>query len=339
MLVLLLLFTIQGVTFSQSAKELDSLRYWFNFSHLNFGDGKYKLAVEYKLKELALVDEIFNLNKSFIIDNDDIDSTTFRFSIYVSLSWIYLFKGDFVLSEKSSQMALSYKPNNLFASGNYAHSLLLQGKTNEAMSLYQKNIGKKMSDDLQIFWEAACLEDILLLENSGVADKVTTEPVKKLLKPFVKIIRENLGPNVNTYAHEFAPKISADGKLLTFAREGHNKNFNEFTKKRNEFGELIGEGQEAWMSELLPNGQWKQAANFGLNINVNGYNGVAAIFPDKNSILLMGTYDAGSKEFGQGYSTSTRTKAVGLPQKPLKSINITANLAISQKHFLQVEKY
>lgn len=115
--------------------------------------------------------------------------------------------------------------------------------------------------------------------------------------------RENLGPAVNTAAEELCPVISPDGKTLYFVRQGTDKN-------------IGGPGdQDVWMSTLNPDGSWAEAVHLPGPINDSGYNTVASVLPDGNTLLLLNVYRPdGSHTQGFSYTHRTRT-GWSVPQK------------------------
>jgi outer membrane protein OmpA-like peptidoglycan-associated protein len=92
-----------------------------------------------------------------------------------------------------------------------------------------------------------------------------------LTKGFVK---ENLGPGVNTAAHDLMPRISADGRSIYFAREYFE-------------GNLGGaeDGEDYYVSQLNGN-IWSQAKNLGEPINSTGIDNIGSISTDNNTVLF-----------------------------------------------------
>lgn len=107
---------------------------------------------------------------------------------------------------------------------------------------------------------------------------------------------ENLGPNVNTYADEIGPVISADGTLLFFCRYNYEQNW-------------AGTGRhDAYLSTRNTDGTWSKAIHLGKPINASDHSGsVENISADNNQIIIRGAYEDG--EFvGGGFSLLVKNK-------------------------------
>lgn len=107
-----------------------------------------------------------------------------------------------------------------------------------------------------------------------------------------EIVRENLGSSINTSFADTKPVISPDGKTLFFARQFHPGNTN---------GEK--DAQDIYYSRNL-NNEWTNAINIGSPLNDRYPNGVSAITPDGNTLLILNAYDG--KEVRNGVSISHR---------------------------------
>lgn len=134
---------------------------------------------------------------------------------------------------------------------------------------------------------------------------------------------ENLGPNINSEAGDFSPKISPDGKYLFFTRDGHPENKGD------------SEDQDVWFSELQPDGNWGKARNIGAPLNNDYNNFLTAISPDGNMILLGGAYNYFDGSVSSGTSISYRDrKGWTFPKKQtiekFENINDYVNYYLSQ---------
>ena len=92
---------------------------------------------------------------------------------------------------------------------------------------------------------------------------------------------ENLGTRINTALPELRPTISADGNLLFFICQNHQRN----TK----YGE-IPNSQDIWFSEKDSAGNWSKAVHLGYPLNTYYYNAVFWISPDNNRILIRNAF-------------------------------------------------
>ncbi|MCU0444687.1 MAG: OmpA family protein [Microscillaceae bacterium] len=116
----------------------------------------------------------------------------------------------------------------------------------------------------------------------------------------LKLIRTNLGMNVNTKYVEVAPVISPDGKTLYFTVDGHPQNIG-FTSRK--------EDQDIWYCSLQPDGNWSKAKNIGKPLNNIVPNNILAVLPDNNTLLVSQTYDYRGDYAGQqGLSLTYRTE-------------------------------
>ncbi len=106
-----------------------------------------------------------------------------------------------------------------------------------------------------------------------------------------EIIKENLGPAINTSYNESKPIISPDGKILYFARQAYPENFKG-----------VKDEQDIYYS-LLIDGKWSQAVNIGFPLNDKYPNGVNSVGPDGHSLLVINAYDpSGSVSSGASIS-------------------------------------
>jgi outer membrane protein OmpA-like peptidoglycan-associated protein len=89
------------------------------------------------------------------------------------------------------------------------------------------------------------------------------------------IVKENLGPNVNTIYDDLGPHITTDGKMILFGRERSPDN--------------IGgkeDGEDIWMTTTKDGITWSKSENMGTVINDKQANNLAAISADNNTLLF-----------------------------------------------------
>lgn len=89
------------------------------------------------------------------------------------------------------------------------------------------------------------------------------------------IVKENLGPNVNTIYDDLGPHITTDGKMILFGRELSPEN--------------VGgkeDGEDIWMTTTTDGVIWSKSENMGLVINDKQANNLAAISADNNTLLF-----------------------------------------------------
>jgi OmpA-OmpF porin, OOP family len=139
----------------------------------------------------------------------------------------------------------------------------------------------------------------------GIADHKEPYVVKVNLSPNMQtgLVRENLGPNVNSPTDEICPVISVDGKTLYYTRQGHPDNIPPV------------DNQDIWYTDILPDGSFSPARSMSAPINNSENNSALTALPDNNSLLVLNVYKPdGSME--KGVSLSRRTaEGWGMPQK------------------------
>lgn len=115
--------------------------------------------------------------------------------------------------------------------------------------------------------------------------------------------KEHLGPNINTPYVEAKPVISSDGKTLYFTRQNSPQN----KGGRKDDGDIYF---STWQNE-----QWSPAINIGEPINDSNTNGVTAVSPDGNTLLLINQYTTrGAVQTGASISRRTKT-GWGFPER------------------------
>ncbi|WP_310588727.1 OmpA family protein [Larkinella rosea] len=106
------------------------------------------------------------------------------------------------------------------------------------------------------------------------------------------LVKENLGPQINSKGQEVAPVISPDGKTLYFTRGLHDRNTGD------------PRSQDVWYSTLQANGDWGSAINIGPPINTTADNAVSGMSPDGRTLYLINVYKPdGSVTYGLSKST------------------------------------
>ncbi|HLZ16882.1 MAG TPA: OmpA family protein [Cyclobacteriaceae bacterium] len=86
--------------------------------------------------------------------------------------------------------------------------------------------------------------------------------------------KENIGPNINTAEDELGPVISADGKVILFARQ----NVPENTGGKND-------DEDVWVSEWQ-SGAWTKARNMGRGVNTPQTDNLLAVSTDNNTLMF-----------------------------------------------------
>ncbi|MEO6314055.1 MAG: tetratricopeptide repeat protein [Chitinophagaceae bacterium] len=100
-------------------------------------------------------------------------------SYYGNCSWYMLFASRFAEAEQAGRKGLLLDPKQDFIKGNLAHSLLLQGKWQEAQEIYTALKSLKRSDGIS--YATISLEDLDDLEKHGITHK-DMEKARTMLK-------------------------------------------------------------------------------------------------------------------------------------------------------------
>lgn len=140
----------------------------------------------------------------------------------------------------------------------------------------------------------------------GIADHADVHEIEKELYGFGQANiqqeiafttpKEHLGPNINTPYVEAKPVISSDGRTLYFTRQNSPEN----TGGRKDDGDIY---YSTWQND-----QWSPAINIGKPINDTYANGVTAVSPDGNTLLLINQYNTkGPAQNGASISRRTRS--------------------------------
>lgn len=127
-------------------------------------------------------------------------------------------------------------------------------------------------------------------------------------------LHQNLGENINSKATELTPRISADGQIMFYVRDGHPENKNL---------------QDIWYSRKDSLGTWMPAVRADDKINQLPANCVWSVNADGKTLLIRGAYDNG-KYIGKGFSLTRLTKEgwsdpMMLVIKDLAKVNLGEN--------------
>lgn len=129
------------------------------------------------------------------------------------------------------------------------------------------------------------------------------ENAQELIKNPVGVKVTNLGPEINTKYPEYAPVVSADGRVLIFT-------------SRREGGTGDGKDQDGlyfediYVCKKQPNGKWGKPQSIGSNINSTGHEAAIGLSPDGQLLFIYKNDDI---------FQSTRTESGWSDLKPLGS--------------------
>jgi len=109
-----------------------------------------------------------------------------------------------------------------------------------------------------------------------------------------ELVKEQLGPEINSPYTEKSPVISADGRTIYFARDDDPANF------------INRDRSDIWYSEFI-DGKWTQAKQLPHPVNNGGHNFVISVTPDNNALLVGNTYNADGSANTSGFSYTRKT--------------------------------
>lgn len=136
--------------------------------------------------------------------------------------------------------------------------------------------------------------------------------------------KELLGEQINSKYTEAKPLVSYDGGTLYFSRFNHPDNYD---------GKQ--DPQDIYFSSLV-GGEWTEAVNIGTPLNDQYANGVCAISPDGNSLLVINGYEEDG-EISPGVSLAKRSSSGW--QRPKKiQIDGFKNKSEYQDFFLSADE-
>jgi len=89
------------------------------------------------------------------------------------------------------------------------------------------------------------------------------------------LVKENLGPQVNSAYDDLAPHITADGRSIIFGVENSPDNLGG-----------IEDGEDIWITTTDDGKTWSKSSNVGSPLNTAKVNNLAAISADNNTLLF-----------------------------------------------------
>lgn len=114
-----------------------------------------------------------------------------------------------------------------------------------------------------------------------------------------QVRKMNLGKNINSEWSDLAPVISADGRILYFARSNHPENIPPIANN------------DIWYSTLDADDEWTLAKPIGAPLNNDSANFAISVSPDGNSLLVAHTYNPDGSPARRGGLSITRRTAKG----------------------------
>jgi tetratricopeptide (TPR) repeat protein len=122
---------------------------------------------------------------NFFRSKPDSDSTklTSLLDTLSYLAWYQLFARDFAGSLATTDEARRLDPDYLDTEEDRAYALMFLGRNREAEEIYFGNIGRGMSTNANLLWEASVVADLTSLENQGVTNRELTRVRGLLQRP------------------------------------------------------------------------------------------------------------------------------------------------------------
>ena len=102
------------------------------------------------------------------------------------------------------------------------------------------------------------------------------------------LVKENLGPQVNSAYDDLAPHITADGHSIIYGVENSPDNLGG-----------TGDGEDLWITTSEDGQTWSKSSNLGAPLNSEKVNNLAAISSDNNTLLFC---------MNDGFQMRTRTQ-------------------------------
>lgn len=137
--------------------------------------------------------------------------------------------------------------------------------------------GKKLTHTVRLPWHGKKLGFVAYTQMAFTVDDfiLSNDIIINLPKTVdINIIKENLGPNINTEYDEVSPKISADGKTLYFGREKSPDNLGG-----------VADAEDTWISTSTDGVNWSKSVNAGRPLNSAKANNIISISIDNNTLL------------------------------------------------------
>lgn len=235
---------------------------------------------------------ITNHGYGLVFATEDVNNSNF---FYISSNGYYRIAS----YDNGTYKALTdWKTNDAINEMNEINSIVLERKGDQFRFIVNKNVLETISaNDLKIYGQRIgfILNNEMRVEFDFIEVKQDYKDIN--LVPGiddVELVREPLGPEVNSPYTEKAPVISADGLTLYFNRDGHPDNTGD------------REHSDIWYSRFV-GGKWQQAEQFGAPVNNAGHNFVISVTPDNNALMIGNTYNSDGSSKGSGFSYTQKT--------------------------------
>ncbi len=108
------------------------------------------------------------------------------------------------------------------------------------------------------------------------------------------LIKENIGPNINTKENELHPVIDGNTSTLFFTRAKQNKSLDKTKPNLN--------NNSIWIAQMDSDKQWQSSIKASTPLNNKGNNSVVSFSSDNSFIYLGNTYQSNGQPKGTGIS-------------------------------------
>lgn len=135
------------------------------------------------------------------------------------------------------------------------------------------------------------------------------------------LVKESLGPNVNSPYQDLAPKITVDGRMIMFSRHNSPDNIGG-----------VDDAEDIWVATTDDGNKWNASTNMGSPVNDSTVNNLAAISADNNTLIFC--QDDGFKKRTRTMSGWSEMEYLNMPKFDNESAHMEANLSADGRTML-----
>lgn len=222
--------------------------------YFEMGDGYYSLALPFYLKA-----NVFNPNNG-------------RLNFRIGVCYLKSFDKNkaIIYLQRAEKLVYNVDPMLHFRMGEAYH---LNSKFDEAIEEFKK-------------YKSNLTPDVLSEQGKEVNKRISEcEMAKKYVKDSVRAFIDNLGNNINSTYHDYAPLITTDESVLIFTSKRPGS-IGGKVDKNNEYDEDI------YISTRDSNG-WKPAVNIGEPVNTKVNDATIGISPDGQQLFVYKSDNGG----------------------------------------------
>lgn len=135
------------------------------------------------------------------------------------------------------------------------------------------------------------------------------------------LVKENLGPKVNSSYQDLSPKITVDGRMIMFSRHNSPDNIGG-----------VNDGEDIWVTTSEDGNNWEASSNMGAPLNDSTINNLAAISADNNTLIFC--QDDGFKRRTRTMYGWSEMEYLNMPKFNNQSAHMEANLSADGRTIL-----